>query len=94
MQGNYKAVSNCERPKCSACEFGKGHRLTNKINTINNNPMKEQELKKDHLMTGQMVSAYHYISRDLGRLYHTKANQINMRCSQEDVSLLTMPVVM
>ena len=34
--------------------------------------MKEQELKKDHLLPGQMVSADHYISRAPGRLYHTK----------------------
>ena len=34
--------------------------------------MKEQELNKDHLLPGQMVSVYNYISRSLGRLYHTK----------------------
>ena len=34
--------------------------------------MKEQVIKKDHLLPGQMVSVDHYISRDLGRLYHTK----------------------
>ena len=34
--------------------------------------MKDQEIKKDHLLPGHMVSADHYISRDLGRLYHTK----------------------
>ena len=34
--------------------------------------MKEQDLKKDHLLPGQMVSAEHYILRDPGRLYHTK----------------------
>ena len=34
--------------------------------------MKEQELKKDHLLPGNMVSADHYISRAPGRLYHTK----------------------
>ena len=34
--------------------------------------MKEQELKTDHILPGQMVSAYHYISRAPGRLYHTK----------------------
>ena len=34
--------------------------------------MKEQELKKDHFMPVQMVSAYHYILRAPGRLYHTK----------------------
>ena len=34
--------------------------------------MKEQELKKDHLLPGQMVSTDYYISRAPGRLYHTK----------------------
>ena len=72
LQGNSKAVANCERPKCDACEFGKGHRRSNKINTIKKNPTKEQELNKDHLLTGQMVSEDHYISRAPGRLYHTK----------------------
>ena len=72
MQGNPKAVANCERPKCAACEFGKGHCRPNKLNTIKKNPMKEQELKKDHLLPGQMVSADHNISRAPGRLYHTK----------------------
>ena len=35
--------------------------------------MKEQDLKKDHLLPGQMVSADHYILLDPGRLYHTKS---------------------
>ena len=65
-------MANCERPKCAACEFGKFHRQPNKVNTIKNNPMKDQDLKKDHLLPGQMVSADHYISRAPGRLYHTK----------------------
>ena len=72
MQGNSKAVANYESPKCAACEFGKGHRRPNKINKTNkikNNPMKEQELNKDHLLPGQMVSADHYISRAPGMLY-------------------------
>ena len=34
--------------------------------------MKEQELKKDYLLPGKMVSEDHYISRAPGRLYHTK----------------------
>ena len=72
MQVNSKGVANFERPKCAACEFGKGYRRPNKINTIKNNPMKEKVLKKDHLLPGQMVSADHYISWDPGRLYHTK----------------------
>ena len=33
--------------------------------------MKEQDLKKHHLLTVQMVSEDHYISRDTGRIYHT-----------------------
>ena len=54
------------------CEFVKGHPQPNKLNTIKNNHMKEQELKKDHLLPGQMVSVDHYITRDPGRIYHTK----------------------
>ena len=72
MQGNSKAVANCERPKCDAYDFGKGRRQPNKINTIKKNPMKEQELKKDHFLPGKMVSADHYISPASCRLYHTK----------------------
>ena len=34
--------------------------------------MKDQELKKNYLLPGQMMSADHYISRAPGRLYHTK----------------------
>ena len=40
VQVNSKAVVNCERTKCSACEFGKFHCRTNKINTIKKNHMK------------------------------------------------------
>ena len=72
LQGNSKAVVNCGRPKCADYEFGKDHRRPDKINTMKKNYMKEQELRKDHLLPGQMVSAYHYISRAPGRLHHTK----------------------
>ena len=72
LQGNSKAVANYESPKCAACEFGKVHSQPNKVNTNKRNIMKEKELKKDHLLPGQMVYADHYISRDPGRLYHTK----------------------
>ena len=72
MQGNSKAVANFKSPKCAACDFGKGHRQPNKVNTTNKNTMNEQELKKDHLLPGKMVSTDHYILRSPGRLYHTK----------------------
>ena len=61
VQGNSKVLTKCERPKSDFCEFGKGHRQPNKVNTIKNNNMKEQELKKDNIMHGQMVSADHNI---------------------------------
>ena len=69
---SYKAVANSERTKCVACEFGNFHCRSNKVNKIKNNPLKYQELKKDDLLPGQMVSVDHYILRDPGRLYHTK----------------------
>ena len=55
FQVNSKAVANCESPKFAACEFGKGHRQPNKVNTTNKNPMKEQDLNKDHIRPVQMV---------------------------------------
>ena len=38
---------------------------------IKKNPIKEQELNNDHLLSVQMVSTDHYILRAPGRLYHT-----------------------
>ena len=72
MQRNPKAMSNYESTKCDAFEFGKFHCKFNKVNKIKNNLMKEQELKKDHIMPGHMVYADHYIYRDPGRIFHTK----------------------
>ena len=34
--------------------------------------MKEQDINKDHLLPGHMVSADHYILRAAGRIYHAK----------------------
>ena len=80
VQGNSKAVSNCERLKCADCEFRKDHRQSNKVNTVKKNPMKEQGLKKDNLIPVKMVYADHYISWAPGRVYHTKgkSDQSNM----------------
>ena len=59
VQVNSKAVANCERPKCAAGESVKGRCQYNKINTIKNNPMKEQYIKKYHLLPGHMLSTDH-----------------------------------
>ena len=37
-----------------------------------NNPMKEQDINKDHLLPVHMVSVDQYILRDPSRLYHKK----------------------
>ena len=65
-------MANFSRPKCVACEYGKGNSLPNKVNTIKNNPTKEQDIKKDHIMPGQIFSKNRYILRAPGRLYHQK----------------------
>ena len=55
------------------CNYGLLIYLSYMVNgAIKKNPMKDQELNKDHLLTVHMVSADHYILWDPGRLYHTK----------------------
>ena len=51
MQGNSRAVANCERPKYAACEFVKVCHQPDKLKTIKNNHMKDQKLNKDHLLS-------------------------------------------
>ena len=70
VKGNTKSVANCESTKCDSCEFGKVHHKYNKVNTIKNNPTKEQYIKKENLLPVHMVSADHTISRATYRLYH------------------------
>ena len=91
---NTKAVANCESTKCAACEFGKGCRRPNKLKTIKKKHMKEQELNEYHILPGQMVSADHYISWVLGRLYHTKGKSDPYGMLSGGCVLLIMPVVM
>ena len=91
---NSKAVANCERPKCSSCAFGKSNHQPNKVNTIKKNHMKEQELKKDHILPGQMVYADHYIAWDPCRLYHTNGKSYPSDMFYGGFFLLTMPVFM
>ena len=73
MLGHSNAVASWEQPESAVCEFLNGHCRPDKINTTNKNRMKDQKLKKDHNITGNMVSAYHYILRAPCRLYCTKS---------------------
>ena len=87
-------MANCESPKCATCEFVKGHRQPNKVNTIKKNHMKEQELKK--IIFGQdklFLQIIIYRGLKVGSTTQ-KGNHIYLIYSQEDVFLLTMPVVM
>ena len=61
-------------PICYSCEFVSVRCQSNKINASNNNPIKYQYIKKDHIQPGNMVSADHYILQDTEILSHTRAS--------------------
>ena len=67
-------MANFESPKCADCDFGKGYFRPHKRNTINNNPMNYQDLKKHHLLPRQMMSSDKDISQDPGTIYHIRCN--------------------
>ena len=50
VQVNSKAVANCESPNCAAYDFVKGDLRPDKLNAIKNNHIKDQDLKKCHIM--------------------------------------------
>ena len=93
MQVNSKTVANFERPKCSAYDSGKVHCQTDKVKTTNNNPMKDQDIMRDNLLPGQMVSTDHSISWGPGRLYHTKVKSDPSEMFSGGYALLTIPIV-
>ena len=64
-------MKNCEIPNFAACEFVNFRRWPDKVNTINSNHIKEQDIIKDNLLSVLMVSTYHYILQAPGRIYHT-----------------------
>ena len=72
VKQNTRQMANCERHRCPACEFGKGHLQVDKNRTENNNPMKEKYLKTDHNIPGHMVSSDNYIYQDPARIYCSK----------------------
>ena len=84
---NSKTVANYERRKCDTCDFEKVNLRPDKVKTINNNSMTEQNLKKDHLLTRYMVYADHYISQAPGMFYHTKGqSDPSVMCVSEPFS--------
>ena len=55
--------------------------------------MKDQDLKKDYFLPGQMVYADQYILWDICRLYHTKGKSDPSYMFSGGCILLTMPVI-
>ena len=47
-------------PKCDAYEFGQVHFQPDKTDMINNNHMKDQELKKHYIMPVHMLYLHNY----------------------------------
>jgi hypothetical protein len=69
---NKRAISNCDLPKCAACEFGKATKRPTQVDVTRAISDKEMELKKENLLPGQRVSVDHYQSAVPGRLYSSR----------------------
>ena len=65
---NQKAVENIENTKFLQVILERLTLNPIKKKVIKNNPIKDQDLKKDNIMLGQMVSACKYILWDPDRL--------------------------
>jgi hypothetical protein len=66
-----KAAANCEHPKCSSCQYGKGRRRPSQSEITKPVPSKEGSLKTEDLFPGQTVSVDHFQSSAKGRLYES-----------------------
>jgi hypothetical protein len=69
--GLQKAAANCEHPKCSSCQYGKGRRRPSLGKVTKPIPSKEGSLKSEDLFPGQTVSVDHFQSSAKGRLYES-----------------------
>ena len=67
----FLAAANCEIPKCSICEFSKGHRTSTKGKMTSPNPLFDGNCKKGYLHPGSGVSVDHFESRLKGRTYNS-----------------------
>jgi hypothetical protein len=70
----YKANS-CVLPQCAACHFAKMHLRPTEATTQTIRPEKDGALKTGHLKPGEMVSTDQYVSKQLGRLPHTRGKE-------------------
>ena len=75
MRGKPSSVANCDLPQCASCNFGKAQRHSSKAKTTILNKDKENEIKKQHLLPGQKVSADQYVSAVPGRLYTSRESE-------------------
>ena len=57
VRGKPSSVANCDLPQCASCNFGKAQRCSSKAKMTILNKDKENEIKKQHLLPGQKVSA-------------------------------------
>ena len=67
--GKYAAASKCQVPKCSICEFAKGHRRSTRGHIHTPTPTRDGNLKINDLRPGNTVSVDHFESRLKGRTF-------------------------
>ena len=65
----------CKLPQCAACHFGKMHLRATEATTEKKVAAKDGSLKANHLKPGDMVSTDQYVSKELGRLPHTRGKE-------------------
>jgi hypothetical protein len=68
-------ANSCVLPQCAACHFAKMHLRPTEATTQTIRPEKDGVLKTGHLKPGEMVSTDQYVSKQLGRLPHTRGKE-------------------
>ena len=67
--GKYGAASKCRVPKCSVCEYAKGHRRSTRGAIHTPTPTRDGTLKINDLRVGSTISVDHFESRLKGRTF-------------------------
>ena len=65
----FLSASRCTLPKCTICEYSKGHRLHTSGNRATTNPTTDGALRANSLSPGHKISVDHFESRLRGRTY-------------------------